>query len=194
MVFPEPQASARGNGQHNTAAYPNFVKAGHGYAFKVKKGEQFRVVDLYGEQVVDFLCWVDNTNLTEKVSMAYSRYHLSGVQPAVGECLWSNGDREVLRVVDDTAKVHDMTFMCCNPGFYEKKGVKHHRACATNVAEVMREHGLSSWIEVPDPFNLFQNTPNYTLKALGTSKAGDYIQFEALLDCICAVSSCPYGK
>jgi hypothetical protein len=193
MVFPESLASPSYSHRSPTAASPKIVKAGHGFAFKVEKGEQFRIVDLYGEQVVDFLAWVDNTNLTEKVSMAYSRYHLGGVQPAIGECLWSNSDREVLKVVEDTAKVHDMTFMCCNPGLYEKKGVKDHRACATNISEAMREHGLGSWLDVPDPFNIFQNTPNYTLKPLGNSKAGDYIQFEALLDCICAVSCCPYG-
>ncbi len=39
-----------------------------------------------------------------------------------------------------------------------------------------------------------QNTPNYSLKALGCSKPGDYIQFEALKDCICAASCCPYGE
>lgn len=41
-------------------------------------------------------------------------------------------------------------------------------------------------------FNIFQNTPNYTLKALGSSKPGDYIEFEAQKDIICAASCCPY--
>ena len=158
-----------------------------------RRASKFRVVDLYGEQIVDFVAWVQNTNLTQKLSMAYSRYHLNGVQPIVGECLWTNKDEKIFRVVDDTCKTHDMTFMCCNPGLYEKEDRKDHRSCASNIAEVMKDHGLGSWIEVPDPFNIFQNTPNYSLKALGNSRPGDYIQFEALLDCVCAVSSCPYG-
>lgn len=41
-------------------------------------------------------------------------------------------------------------------------------------------------------FNIFQNTPAYTFKPLCSSKPGDFIEFEALVDCICAVSSCPY--
>lgn len=36
------------------------------------------------------------------------------------------------------------------------------------------------------------NTPNYTSKPLCSSKPGDYIEFEAMADCVCAVSSCPY--
>lgn len=43
-----------------------------------------------------------------------------------------------------------------------------------------------------DPFNIFQNTPNYSLKALGSSKPGDYIEFKAMKDIICAASCCPY--
>ncbi len=85
----------------------HIIEAAHGYAFEVKKGEQFRIVDLYGEQVVDFAAWVANTNLIQKLSMSYSRYHLTGVQPAVGEYLYTNTDDPLLRVVEDTVKVRD---------------------------------------------------------------------------------------
>ena len=191
MVFPEPQGLAESS--HSLAGpKTHIVEAAHGFAFEVKKGDHFRIVDLLGEQVVDFAAWASGTDLVEKLSMAYSRFHLSGVQPAVGECLWTNKDEPILRVVEDTVKVHDMTFMSCFPEMYEKKGIKHHRSCASNIAEVMKPYGMGSYVEVTDPFNIFQNTPNYSLKALGSSKPGDYIQFEALKDCVCAASCCPY--
>ncbi|KAK3697311.1 hypothetical protein LTR37_017544 [Vermiconidia calcicola] len=193
MVFPEAQDLTADDRNEASSPKTHIVKASHGYAFEVKKGKHFRIVDLYGEQVVDFAAWVSRTNLIQKLSMSYSRYHLSGVQPAVGECLWTNTDEPMLRVVDDTVKVHDMTFMSCNPEFYQKKGApKHHRSCATNIAEVMKDYGMGSYLEVTDPFNIFQNTPNYSLKPLGSSKPGDYIEFEALMDCVCAASCCPY--
>jgi uncharacterized protein YcgI (DUF1989 family) len=168
------------------------VPAAHGYAFEVGKGERFQVIDIYGEQIVDMEAWVAGTNLIEKLSMAYTRYHLSGVTPTIGECLWTNKDEPILKVTADTVKVHDMTFMCCFPELYEKKGFKGHRSCATNIAKVMAPYGMKSYLEVTDPFNIFQNTPNYSLKRLGSSKPGDYIEFEALKDMICAVSCCPY--
>ncbi|KAK5175676.1 uncharacterized protein LTR77_000815 [Saxophila tyrrhenica] len=192
MAFPIQQALE--TSRRSSSPKTHIIKASHGHAFEVKKGEQFRVVDLYGEQIVDFAAWVANTNLIQKLSMSYSRYHLSGVQPAVGECLWDNTDEPILRVVEDTVKVHDMTFMSCNPEFYQKMGAKHHRSCATNIAEKMQFYGMGSYLEVTDPFNIFQNTPNYSLKPLGTSKPGDYIQFEALKDCVCAASCCPYVR
>jgi uncharacterized protein YcgI (DUF1989 family) len=48
--------------------------------------------------------------------------------------------------------------------------------------------------EVVDPFNVFQNTPYYSLKALGCSKAGDYAEFENVLgkDLVVGLSCCPF--
>jgi uncharacterized protein len=174
------------------------VRAAHGHAFVVHKGLKFKVVDVYGQQVVDFMAWPlpdgvnSKPNLHHKVSMSYTRYHLSGATPMVGECLWTNRDEPLLKITVDTCKVHDMTFMSCFPELYEKKGLTNHRSCASNIAEVMAPWGMRGYQEIADPFNIFQNTPNYSLKALNPSRPGDYIEFEALQDCVCAVSCCPY--
>ncbi|KAF2102960.1 hypothetical protein NA57DRAFT_71944 [Rhizodiscina lignyota] len=171
------------------------VPASYGYSWAVKKGQRFRVIDTHGQQVVDFMAWTRSgkkCNLHEKVSMAYTRYHLSGATPAIGECLWTNADEPLLKITQDTVKVHDMTFMSCFPELYAKKGIKGHRSCASNIAEAMEKWGMKSYLEIADPFNIFQNTPYYSLKPLNPSKAGDYIEFEALGDCVCAVSCCPY--
>lgn len=167
------------------------VPAGHGYAYEIKKGDHFRIVDLHGLQVVDFAAWVV-PDMKEKLSMSYTRFHLSGATPMVGECLMTNKDEPIFCLVEDTVKVHDMTFMSCNPELYEKLGRKGHRSCATNIAEVMKPYGMKSYLEVTDPFNIFQNTPNYSLKALNSSRPGDYVEFKALKDAVCAVSCCPY--
>ena len=52
-----------------SSAKTHIIKAAHGYAFEVKKGEQFRVVDLYGEQIIDFAAWKANTNLIQVRSL-----------------------------------------------------------------------------------------------------------------------------
>ncbi|KAK4905609.1 hypothetical protein LTR49_025120 [Elasticomyces elasticus] len=127
----------------------HIVKGGYGYAFEAAKGEHFRVVDLYGEQVTDFAAWVKDTNLVEKLSMAHTRLRLLGVPPNLGEYLYSN-------------------------------------------REVMKPYGMRNHLEVIDPFNIFMNTPNYTLKRLNPSRAGDLMEFRAMKDVIIAVSSCPY--
>lgn len=110
MVFPGADSSIHASPAAGTKLpKTHIVPASHGFAFTVEKGEHFRVVDLYGEQVVDFAAWVQGTNLVEKLSMAYTRYHLDGVTPAIGEYLWTNKDEPILQIVDDTVKIHDMT-------------------------------------------------------------------------------------
>jgi uncharacterized protein len=104
MAFPEKQPLENVD-LKSTKAKTHIIKASHGYAWEVKKGEQFRVVDLYGEQVVDFAAWVAGTNLIQKLSMSYSRYHLNGVVPMVGECLYTNTDDPIFKVTEDTVKV-----------------------------------------------------------------------------------------
>ena len=57
----------------------------------------------------------------------------------------------------------------------------------------MRPHGMQHYSEVVDPFNIFQNTPYYTIKGkLNSSRAGDYVEMQAEMDAVVAVSSCPY--
>lgn len=175
-------------------AKPHLVPAAHGYAFQVKAGERFRVVDIHGQQVVDFMAWCPPyKHSKEYLSMAYTRHAIGGsAPPQVGECLYTNRDEPIFRLIADTVKTHDMLYMACNPGFYKRLGQEGHRSCATNIAEAMERFGMESYLEVTDPFNIFQNTPYYSLKALNCSRAGDYVEFEALKDAVCAVSSCPY--
>ena len=87
------------------------VPASHGYAWPMKKNSRFRIVDIHGKQVVDFMAWPldgGHCDISKKVSMSYTRFHLSGATPAVGECLWTNLDEPLLKITQDLCKVHDM--------------------------------------------------------------------------------------
>lgn len=46
----------------------HIVPAAHGYAFEVRAGDRFRIVDLHGEQVVDFVSalYIHGTSLFAK--------------------------------------------------------------------------------------------------------------------------------
>lgn len=174
----------------------HIVPAARGYAFEIKASSHFRIVDLHGQQVVDFMAWTlpysprDNP---EHFSASYSRHALGGsAPPQVGEALYTNRDRPMFSLVADTVKTHDMLYMACNPGFYARRKQPGHRSCATNFAEALAPWGMRHWSEVIDPFNVFQNTPYYSLKALNCSKPGDYIELRAEMDTLCAVSSCPF--
>ncbi|KAL8776992.1 MAG: hypothetical protein Q9213_008056 [Squamulea squamosa] len=177
-------------------ANTHIVPGGHGHAFEVQKGTLFRVIDLHGRQIVDLMAWVlPYPSSLEHLSMSYTRYALNGsAPPAVGDCLVTNKQEPIFKLTADVCHTHDMTFMACNPAFYAEKGLKGHRSCAENIAEAMKPWGMGSYLEATavDPFNVFQNTPDMTLKDLGCSRPGDFVEFEVLKDAVVAVSSCPY--
>ncbi|KAJ5790729.1 uncharacterized protein N7518_007740 [Penicillium psychrosexuale] len=175
-----------------TTAKTHIVPAAQGYVFEVMKGERFRIVDIHGLQIVDFMAWVNEPGLKEHVRMSYTRFRLQGVSPDIGEHLRTNLDAPALTIIADTCKVHDMTFMPCFPEIYAECGLEGHRSCAMNITEAMEPYGITSRLELPDPFNIFMNSPNYTLKPISNSKPGDYIEMEALKDLIIGISCCPY--
>lgn len=174
----------------------HIVPGGHGYAFEVKRGTSFRIIDLHGRQIVDMMAWVlPYPDSCEHLSMSYTRYVLNGeAPPAIGDCLVTNKQEPIFKLTADACHTHDMTFMACNPAFYAEKGLPGHRSCAENIAEAMEPWGMRSYLEATsvDPFNVFQNTPDMTLKDLGCSRPGDYVEFEVLKDAVVGVSSCPY--
>ncbi|KAF5250387.1 hypothetical protein FANTH_4420 [Fusarium anthophilum] len=178
--------AARATGTLKGATQIHVIPAGRGFAFAIKAGSQFMITDLHGQQVVDMMWFLDSL-----------------APPSVGQYLYSNHAREMFKVVEDTVKVHDMQYMACNPGLYARIGKPEHRSCASNFAEAMttylRENGDKDaqfeWFQVHDPFNTFQNTPYYTMKGwMDSSKAGDYIKFQAEMDCVVALSCCPYEE
>ena len=80
----------------------------------------------------------------------------------------------------------------CNPGFYDKLGLKGYRNCQDNLTEAVKPYKIERF-NLPDPLNLFQNTPNYSIKGnLETSRPGDYIVIEFIEDALIAVSACPF--
>ncbi|KAL8692842.1 MAG: hypothetical protein Q9224_003879, partial [Gallowayella concinna] len=193
---PSSQISVPADIAMDAGVHKHIVPGGHGHAFEVQKGTSFRIVDLHGLQIVDMMAWVlPYPSSLEHLSMSYTRYSLNGsAPPAVGDYLVTNKQEPIFKLTADVCHTHDMTFMACNPAFYAEKGLVGHRSCAENIAEAMRPWGMRSYLEATavDPFNVFQNTPDMTLKDLGCSRAGDYVEFEVLKDAVVGVSSCPY--
>jgi uncharacterized protein YcgI (DUF1989 family) len=175
------------------------IPAAHGYAEAVKAGTIFRLVDLHGLQVIDMSAFVVPYTYgaiasAEHLSPSYTLHHTNGTPIAVGEPIYTNMDRPLLRLVGDTVKTHDMTFMSCFPHMYESRGMPGHRSCAQNMVEALTPFGMKGLTEVREPFNVFQNTPYFAHKQLNCSRPGDWVEFEVLLDCVIGWSCCPFDQ
>jgi len=71
----------------------------------------------------------------------------------------SSRGRPMLKVLEDTIGVHDYTVPACDASRYEVDfGISRHRNCLENMHAALEGYGAGT-PEVPDPFNLFQNSP-----------------------------------
>ena len=171
------------------------VPAREGRAIRVPLGARIEVVDLAGGQVVD--TWAFSSgDLSEFHSAEHTRVGIGKLFPALGEDFVTNRRRPILRFeADSSPGLHDMLIAACDRTRYEQLGVTGwHASCQENLVSVMAAEGFSD-IRVPQPINLFMNTPvlpDGVVQWLATqTRAGDRVTLRALMDIWFVVSACP---
>ena len=171
------------------------IPARHGVAARVTEGSHIRVINTHGNQVVD--TWLFNADdPAEFQSNEHSRSNLMNLSIKLGDTLYSNRRRPMARLVEDTSPgVHDLLVAACDQYRYRQLGcTDDHRNCVDNLVESMREFDYEV-VDVPCPINLFMNIPWTKAGKLewGTplAKPGDYVVFQALMNCIVSLSACP---
>lgn len=174
------------------------IPGGEGRVFPVYKDEFIIVTDVEGEQVADLIVF----NLHEPyefLSTGHSCTMSGRVTLHKGQILYSNYRNALLKLVEDTVGIHDMLFPCCDAKRYSLDfGIDGHRNCRDNFSYALKEYGFE-YRYIPDPINLFQNTP---LNPDGTlveaqapkSGAGDHVVFKALDDILIGISACPQDQ
>jgi len=171
------------------------IPAGHARAAFVKKGHRIKVINTHGTQVVD--CWALNAdNLLEYMSLEHCRVSLERVCPRKGDVMVTNRRRPILKILQDSAPgSHDTLLAACDRYRYELLGCKeYHRNCTDNFWEALVALGLKP-IELPSPFNLWQNTPVEPDGVIKPNppqtKRGDFITMRAEINLVICLSACP---
>ena len=172
------------------------VPPGEGRAVLVREGHHVRVVDVEGGQVGDLFA-VAATDTGEYASAGHTRVAIAKLFPRPGDpVLDDNRRRPILSVTADTSPGrHDMLYAACDPARYALLGAEpSHRSCAENLRQALDEHGFALPV-VPQPLNVFMDVRAGGDGALtshtASSGPGDYITFEAHMDCLVVLSSCP---
>lgn len=166
----------------------------HGKALRVPAGARIRVTDIEGTQIGDMFA-ISQADRFEFLSPAQTRNFVRRLFPAPGEPFHTNRHRPILTLlVDDSPGPHDMLFAPCDQKMYEEVGFEGpHRSCRSNFFEATGEIGLEMEV-VPDPVNLFQNTPAQADGSLALYKtqtrAGDSITFRAEMDLVFVLTAC----
>jgi len=164
------------------------------WSARLEKGDRLRIVDLEGQQAVDFLCFsadmpVDRYNAPNTLKLAKTIYIGKGVT------LYSELARPLMTVIEDTCGRHDTLAGCCSAEINEVRyGVKNTHSCRANfIAE------LSKWCLGPANIvanvNFFMYVPVEADGAVAIapciSKAGDYVELLAEMPVVTVISNCP---
>ena len=170
------------------------IAGGFGGGWDARAGELITVVDLEGEQTGDFVAFV-TSDPEEWLSPVHCREALRSIFVREGDRLVTNRRRPVLEILSDDVGVHDATIPACDPTRYAVEfGIPGHRNCLENLHGPVRDRGVSI-DRMPEPLNLFQNTPVVGDGRIGltdpVSRPGQRVVMRALVDLFGSVSSCP---
>lgn len=178
-----------------------------GIAWKVPAGHVFRIRVSEGPQVGDFNMW--NLHDPRERMWASRTRQLQRAHVSTYDRLWSTLPflRPMATIIEDTlenygkdedgGRVHDLLGTRCDPYInYLLTGEDFDFHCHSNLVRAVLPHGLTEF-DVHDVLNVFQCTglnsdDQYFMKPC-PAKKGDYLEFFAEIDLLCAMSCCPGG-
>ncbi len=174
-------------------------------AWVVRAGQVCRLSTPQGPQVGDFNCWnLDNPR--ERFWASRTR-QLQAAHVTTFDRLWSclpylrpmltiTADSVGYGVDPDGGRCHDLLGTRCDP--YVNRlltGEDFDYHCHSNLVRAVQPYGLTEF-DVHDVLNVFQVTgltDDRYFMSPSPAKQGDYFEFFAEIDLLCALSACPGG-
>jgi len=170
------------------------IPACSGKRIEVKQGQTITVIDVDGGQVVDFFAEITG-NEGEFLSPGVTIDCNESLHLQVGDTIYTNLYRPMLKVIADDVGEHDLLHPCCRPEMYDffyHNGTDHPN-CLDNINGALGEQR-----PIITPINLFMYTKingdgSISVEA-PLSKAGDRIVLEALTDIILGIAACSVSE
>ncbi len=161
---------------------------------RLDTGQRLRIVDLEGQQAVDFLCYsaelpLDRINIPNTIKLNKSLYVTKGSR------IYSDHAKVMFTVIEDTCGLHDTLAGCCsNEIDLLRYNVKKTVSCRANFIAELATWSLSPSEIVPN-INFFMRVPfqadGHVEISDGISKAGDHVELRAEMPVLAVLSNCP---
>jgi uncharacterized protein len=162
----------------------------------VRAGETLRILDIEGNQAVDFLLYAAHDD-SERYSVQDTVAAQQNIFLRTGSVLLSNEGRPMARIAATTVAYHDTIGGACS---CESNTLRygHHtkaqHACVENFLLANARYGRTKRDMVSN-INWFMNVPveaDGTLGIVdGISAPGLYVDLEMLMDVVAVISNCP---
>ena len=160
----------------------------------VKTGQSMRIVDIEGEQGVDFLVY-NADDYTDRYAAADTMKINGGIFIEKGTVLHSINCNPLMTVTEDTCGAHDTIGGCCSDGInrtrYDDPGQLN---CRDNFLAELDKWGMDERDMVAN-INFFAYVPVGPKGEMDfkppISKPGDYVDLRAERDVLTIISNCP---
>lgn len=157
-------------------------------------GEVLTIVDTFGQQAVDFLCF-DAENKSDRYSASNTIKVQGNIYIRKGTVLYSDSGKRLFTVLEDSGVNHDTVYGCCsNANNFLRYGVQTTESCYDNFVSEIKKYGIGLEAIVPN-INWFMGVPinskGDVCVSEDTSKPGSYVQLRAECDVLAVVSNCP---
>jgi hypothetical protein len=190
------EQTAHLDGLPGRVIHDEVVPARAPWLHRVKAGETLRVVDLEGNQAVDFLLYATADD-AERFSAQDTIAAQANIFLRTGSVLLSNEGRPMMTIVATSVDYHDMIGGACS---CESNSLRygHHtksqHACVDNFLEANLRDGRGKR-DIVSNVNFFMNVPveaDGTLGIVdGISAPGLTVDLRAEMDVTVVVSNCP---
>lgn len=183
----------------DTGALPGIVSdeivpAGQPWGRIIKQGELLRIVDLEGQQAVDFLCY-DAHDRGDRYSTMNTIKVQGSIYVGKGTVLYADSGAALFTLVEDSLGRHDTIYGCCSEANnYLRYGVRGTPSCYANFLEILGAFGLDRSAIVSN-INFFMQVPveadGGAAVAAEVSPPGSYVELRAECDVLAVLSNCP---
>ena len=170
------------------------VPAGRPWSARVARGAVLRLIDLEGQQAIDFLCF-NAQDPAERYHAANTIKVPCNIYLGEGSVLRSSLARPMMTIIEDSCGYHDTIFGCCSFAVDEVRyGKTNAECCQRNFERELIKHGIGREHVVPN-VNFFMYVPvgpaGQAQIVESRSKPGDHVDLRAEMDVIAVLSNCP---
>lgn len=183
-------------GLSGAVVHDEVVPARASWMHRVNAGETLRIVDLGGNQSVDFLLYAADDD-AERYSAQDTIAAQANIFLRTGSVLLSNEGRPMMTITDTAVDYHDTIGGACSCESNTLRyghHTKSHHACVDNFLEANLRAGRGKR-DIVSNINFFMNVPVEADGALGIvdgiSAPGLTVDLRAEMDVTVVVSNCP---
>lgn len=170
------------------------VPAREARVVEVDAGQVVQLVDVEGKQVGDLAAWL-RADRDEYFSAGHTLSCLVKLVPEVGDEVFSNLRRPLMRIVRDDVGRHDLIVPCCDPERYGRDyDQPDHPSCLAAIERAIADSSANVTVRGESCWNVFMNNKHEGGRIVTHEPehgAGELIELEVLEDLYLALSACP---